>query len=286
MGKHYVPQEYLKGFAAPSTPLALWQFDKKSGDFTKEPAAIKKIAQRRTFYDDDTESLLNSQVEIPGNRVLRQLRDGTFELSYSDRVALSIYIATMMKRVPHSRKRGEEIASTVLKNVTNELRDQIRTAQANGLIDDATAALNLSETDSVESKFELKPPSNVVEQIESPWPAEFVINLIYRMTWRFVHATGSNYFVTTDNPAFFFQCWGLGSDESEFVFPVSNKLAIFGSWTPHKANYKSIIKKQFVKEANRRIISDATRFVYCHRNENWIGTVAAKQNPFLSRIQW
>lgn len=71
MGKHYLPQEYLKGFADPSTPLSLWQFDKKSGDFTKEPAAIKKIAQQRNYYDDDTESLLNSQVEIPGNRVLR-----------------------------------------------------------------------------------------------------------------------------------------------------------------------------------------------------------------------
>lgn len=192
----------------------------------------------------------------------------------------------MMKRVPHSRKRGEEIAPTALTNVTNKLRDQIRTALANGLIDDATAASHLSETDRVESKLALKLPSNVVEQIESPWPAEFVIDLIYRMTWRFVHATGSNYFVTTDNPAFFFQCWGLRSDESELVFPVSNKLAIFGSWTPLKANDKSITKKQFVKEANRRIISDATRFVYCHRSDNWIGTVAGKQNPYLSRIQW
>lgn len=286
MGHHYVPQEYLKGFTDPSAPIVLWQFDKKNKEFTKGPVAIKKIAQQRSYYDDDTESLLNAQVEIPGNRVLRQLRDDNYELTDSDRVALSIYIATMMKRVPHSRRRGERIAPTVLTNVTNELREQIRSAQADGLIDNVMAASHLTETDRVESQFALEPPPNIIKQIESPWPSEFMIGLIYSMTWRFVHATGSNYFVTTDNPAFFFQCWGLGSDKSEIVFPVSHRLAIFGSRTPLNGNDQTITRQQFVKEANRRIISDATRFVYCHRNENWIGTVAAKKKPYLSRIQW
>ena len=286
MGHHYVPQEYLRGFADPANPNFLWQFDKKTLRFTNEPASIKKIAQQRAFYDEQTESDLNRLVEMPGNAVLRALRSGELALSPSDKLALSVYIATTMIRVPHSRKRGEEIAPTVLSNVTDELREKIRTAANLGIIDDATAEEHLLETDRVQQRLAVQPPPNVVSQIETPWPREFMIDLICDMTWRYVRSTNSQQFITTDNPAFFFQCWGLGTENSEFVFPVSYDLAIFGSWTPLRSNDLVSESTRFVKEANRRLISDATRFVFSRKNPDWIRTVAAKPKPYLSRINW
>jgi hypothetical protein len=103
VGHHYVPKKYLRGFAHPSCPNALWQFDKKTHSFSEQPASIARIAQQRLFYDADTERMLNESVEAPGNRVLDKLRSGDLSLEDEERVYLSVYIATMLKRVPHHR---------------------------------------------------------------------------------------------------------------------------------------------------------------------------------------
>ncbi|HEY4233711.1 MAG TPA: DUF4238 domain-containing protein, partial [Lacipirellulaceae bacterium] len=63
MGYHYVPQEYLKGFADPSNPDRLWQFDKKVQIYSKAALPIDQIAQSRDFYDAKTEDELNRLVE-------------------------------------------------------------------------------------------------------------------------------------------------------------------------------------------------------------------------------
>jgi hypothetical protein len=65
MGYHYVPQEYLKGFADPSNPDRLWQFDKKVQIYSKAALPIDQIAQSRDFYDAKTEDELNRLVERP-----------------------------------------------------------------------------------------------------------------------------------------------------------------------------------------------------------------------------
>ena len=105
MGYHYVPQEYLRGFTHPTFPNALWQFDKKKMVFSNKTASIKRIAQQRFFYDEETEQLLNKHIEIPGNRVIKKLRSCKFNLTDEERIDLSVYIANMLKRVPHYRKK-------------------------------------------------------------------------------------------------------------------------------------------------------------------------------------
>ncbi len=286
MGHHYVPQEYLRGFTHPSYPEALWQFDKGTQTFSTKPASIAKIAQHRSFYEDSTERKLNELIEIPGNRVLRKLRSGNLNLTNKDRVNLSVYIATMLKRVPYHRAKATGMAPQVLTEVTSELRDQIQAYADTGQISPNIAAKRLVETDTAEAKFTAEMPDNVSDLIRSPWPTETMIDLVYRMHWRFVYTVDSQHFVTTDNPAFFFTCYGLGTKHSELTFPVSSELAIFGSWKPVNKSNRIVHRKQFVKEANRRLINEATRFVYYRSKENWIATVAAKENPYLSRIQW
>ena len=141
--------------------------------------------------------------------------------------------------------------------MTRELREQIRAYAHAGEISTETAAMRLAETDAVEAKFASRIPDNVREQMRSPWPTESVIDLVYRMHWRFVCADGDEYFLITDNPAFFFECYGLGTENSELTFPVSSSLAIFGSWTPVINGNRVSRRTQFVKEANRRLISAA-----------------------------
>lgn len=286
MGHHYVPQEYLRGFTDSSCPDALWQFDKKRLSYSEQPASIAKIAQQRSFYGVNTERLLNELVERPANRVLDKLRSGDVSLEDEERVHLSVYIATMLKRVPRHRAKGKAMAPGVLRKIASELRGQIRAYVHAGKISSETAGKRLAETDAAEAKFASEMPNEVREQIRNPWPTEAMIELVYGMHWRFVWADGDEYFLTTDNPAFFFECYGLGTENSELTFPVSCGLAIFGSWKP-VANGNSIRRRtQFVKEANRRLISAALRFIYSRHKVDWIRKVAAKGLPYLSRIRW
>jgi hypothetical protein len=248
--------------------------------------SIARIAQESSFYDPDTERRLNELVERPGNRVLNKLRSGDLSLNDKERFHLSVYIATMLWRVPHRRAKGEAMAPGVLTDVTGELREQIRAYAHAGEISAETAGKRLAETDAVEARFASRIPDEVREQIRSPWPAKSVIDLVYRMHWRFICADDDEYFLVTDNPAFFFEGYGLGTERSELTFPVSWSLAIFGSWTP-VANGNSVRRgTPFVKEANRRLISAALRFIYSRRKSDWIRKVAAKEQPHLSRIRW
>jgi hypothetical protein len=286
VGHHYVPQKYLRGFTDSSCPDALWQFDKKTLSFSEQPAAITKIAQQRSFYEDDTEQLLDILVERPGNSVLDKLRSGDLSLVDEERVHLSVYIATMLKRVPLHRAKGEAMAPGILRDVTAELREQIRAYVHAGEISPETAEKRLTETDAVEAKFASEIPCNIREQIRSPWPTETMISHLYGMHWRFVCADSDDCFLVTDNPAFFFECYGIGTENSEFTFPVSCNLAIFGSWTPIVNGNRISRRTQFVKEANRRLISAASRFIYSRGKFDWIRTVSAKDKPYLSRIKW
>ena len=286
MGHHSVPQKYLRGFTAPWCPNALWQFDKKALSYSKQPVSIAKIAQQRSFYDANTERLLNDLVERPGNRVLDKLRSGNLSLKDEDRIHLSVYIATMLKRVPHHRAKGAAMAPGVLRKVTSELREQICAYAHAGEISIEVARKRLAETDAAEAKFSSEMPDNVRGQIRSPWPTKAMIKLVYGMHWRFVCADGDDYFVTTDNPAFFFECYGLGTENSEFTFPVSCSLAIFGSWTPVAKGNGISRQTRFVKEANRRLVVAALRFIYSRDKVDWIPEVAANDPSCLSRIRW
>jgi hypothetical protein len=286
MGYHYIPQKYLRGFTGPTCPDALWQFDKKMHRYSERPVPISKIAQRRSFYDSQTEKLLNDQVEVPGNRVLDKLRSGNLSLKDEERRHLSVYIATMLKRVPFHRAKARALAPSVLRNIASELREQIGEYVAAGQLSAETATKRLAEVDGAEAKYTVEMPDEVRDQVNSPWPTGEMIDLVYHMSWRFIIADGYQYFVVTDNPAFFFECYGLGTKDSELTFPISAALALFGCWTPVGQSITTRNGTQFVKEANRRLISAAFRFVYSREKTNWICKVASKAQPRLSRIRW
>jgi hypothetical protein len=218
--------------------------------------------------------------------VLDKLRSGNLSLKDEDRIHLSVYIATMLKRVPYHRAKGAAMAPAVLREVTHELREQIRAYANAGRISTEIARKRLAETNGAEAKFSSEMPDNVREQIQSPWPTGPMIRLVYGMHWRFVCAEGDDYFVTTDNPVFFFECYGLGTENSEFTFPLSCSLAIFGSWTPVARGRGICRQNRLVKEANRRLISAALRFIYSRDKEDWIREVASKDRPRLNRIIW
>jgi hypothetical protein len=290
MGKHFVAQKYLAGFAASGTEKCIWQFDKESGEFSSDrPLPISKISQSPNYYPADVEDRITRLIESPGNIVLDKIRNLKFTLTDDERVALSVYIATMITRVPRNRKRARGLAPKALASVGMELREQIRAAEQAGRLNAESANRRVLEVHAVETEFSTNPPGEIVELIESPWPTERMVQTVYDMHWRFVVSDGVHPFLTSDNPAFFFECWGLKNDNglSELTFPVSSDIAIFGSWVAIKKTSDLVTKdSDLVKEANRRIAVAADRFVFCRSKLPWVAKIARRRVEELRRVQW
>lgn len=78
----------------------------------------------------------------------------------------------------------------------------------------------------------MEPPDIVRKTIETPWPFESMLHAIHNMHWRVLRAQGPSLFLTSDNPAYFFEGFGLGHQEAELVLPLSTHLLLHCSWQP------------------------------------------------------
>ncbi len=283
MGHHYVPQKYLKGFAETGNPDAIWMYDKKLRQFTNP--GIKSVAQESGYYDNDVEQQLSELVEKPANKVLDKLRNQE-KITETDRIHLSIYIATMLRRVPKRRAEAYLMIPSVVEKTIIKVRAQIQewgqTTQNKELFE-----RRLLEVEAAEKKLRNETPDFLIEQIRQPWASEEMISAIYTMNWRIAYSPASDFYITTDNPAYFFKAYGIATPKSEQTFPISTDLALFASW---QGEQNTVIyaqaKPKLVREANKRLMSGAERFVFSHRQEDWIAKISDKPNPYLSRIQW
>jgi hypothetical protein len=287
MGHHYTPQAYLRGFADPSDQRMIWFYDKKERLFRR--ASIKNVAQQPGFYTPEIEEQLNVIVEGPANRVIADLRDGK-EIGPQERFHLSLYIATMLKRVPRHRQKFLDLAPKALEDTVRELKQYIEAVGKQGGVDPDLIARRLAEADAAERKFATEIPPEVIEKGRIPWPSEDLVALIFSMNWRFLWSAGPSFFVTSDNPGFFFEGLGLGRPESELRFPIAPTLALVGNW---QGGWRSRAGdrieppcQRIVREINRCIVSAATRFVFCHEKAEWVANVASSVEPKLNRINF
>lgn len=285
MGRHYVPQEYLRGFAIAGDPDRIWMFDKKT--FVSKAVPIKNAAQAPGYYDDDVEQQLNDLVEAPANLALDCLRNGQ-QLSPEHRNHLAVYIAVMLKRVPRTRRNAlENIVPKVLEDTINETINKLRklaeTSERKELLDQ-----RLAEVERLRKEYREQPPDEVVDQIRSPWVSVRMLSAVARMTWRIFRAPDHEAFVTSDNPAYFFESYGIGTENSEIVFPVSSQCALHGSFQGSEGESLYMAKPwtEFAREVNRRMVAGAERFVFSESKKTWLPAVAKKPRPYLSHIRW
>lgn len=282
MGKHYVPQEYLRGFGSSPDRTLIWMYDKRSSEWTNP--AISKAAQERDYYPPEIEAELNQQIEGPGHKTMKALRAGQ-TLGSTEWSDLLLYIAVMLMRVPRKRRKGREAVPQVLESTLSRFRGEIESLRHSGNVNRVSAALDL--LDRLEAQYTVTPPDSVQEQISSPWPSDKIAGAVGSMTWRLVAIPGNHHLITSDNPAYFFESLGLGNIDSELTFPVSPTLALMGSRQGQPQTVLEVTAKPaLVKEINRRMVSGAERFVFTHKKASWIEAVASKSNPSLNRIRW
>jgi hypothetical protein len=285
MGRHYVPQAYLRNFQVPDQPGFVWLYDKQGGE--PHTASISKVAQSRDYYSPKTEEERARLVEAPANNAMGRLSRNE-QLTTTERWNLAYYICTTLKRVPRRRRKAQEMYPEVLAATMAEVRTEFREmAQQVQTLDPAWEEHRLTELDAIEYRFSSEPPQGVVDQMRDPWPTKEMVDAVYRMAWRVLESSGPQDFITSDNPVFMFDGWGLTQERSEISFPLSATRALHGCWQGSPCSLVYMRSSQWlVRETNRRMASETERFAFCHKEEPWLVQVLSKENPFLSIVKW
>jgi hypothetical protein len=193
----------------------------------------------------------------------------------------------MLKRVPSRRRRAMEMIPDVLGDVVANLHEQIQALATEVQANPERVAMRLREVDAAQQKFASEPPPEVLKQIQEPWPSEDALQALFEMTWRVLESSGPQYFITTDNPAFFFRAYGLARERSELSFPLSTTHALHGSWQGNRGELIFLRATQpIVKEINRRLASETERLAFYHTPAPWLLRLLPKKPPRLSTITW
>jgi hypothetical protein len=311
---HFLPQLYLKGFAADGEVSRLWEFT-KGGRFRPGPEnrakynpALVSIPKKAGMEIDgyalplpdgsvDHDSYENqlAQLEKPCDEIIRSLRRRE-PISASDKALLAAYMVLMIRRVPAGRQRirglWPEVAGEHIEPIRREFGARY---------DQALAALT---SDEVEDREKLEAARTEVfklldERLGNGIPREMeldllvdpdamprVVGMLRSMSWQVFVAPDGKYFVTSDNPVHVrSENGGLNHPSAEVVFPISRDLALVASHHPVREAFKQATSQE-VNEINRRVISQADRYVYSPKPDEWIHRVLAKREHRLGWLYW
>jgi len=281
MGDHYIPQFYLKGFAETPESELIWVYRKGEEDAFK--TAIHNIAQENRFYSRSIERYLAEKVEWPATGVIQKIRDLN-ALTHEDKVTFSKYMMTLWKRVPQQKKwvndKAPEIMNPVFERIEKELIEFGNQYPSKiGIVEKGRKELKeLRVTKEDEFIYEIWleniPPDKTPQSVE----------VLSQMTWRFLIAPNGQYFITSDNPLFFFHWMGIGKERSEVTFPITKDIVLWATWRIDIGEGFFPTNSQIVKEVNRRTASNLAQYLFSPRSDSWIRTLADKSKFKLNRI--
>jgi hypothetical protein len=275
MGDHYVPQYYLKGFSQ-NEGKRIWVYDKVEG--IKFPTQVKSIANITGFYSRDVEQYLANTIEGPANNVLMKIRQMEL-IDQKDKEILSEYMAVMMKRVPKGLQRLEEMAPSTSKKLYADLAEELSQIALANPEKKEIVKRRIKEIETILKKYSKDPPKDIWLDNIPPERSPKVVAALNGMIWRFLVSKPESEFLTSDNPLFFFTSIGIGKPNSEVLFPIAKNIALWATWKTHLPEGYIQATTQAVKEMNRRTVSNATRYVFKSKDEDWV-------LPFIMKGTW
>lgn len=281
MHNHYLPQHYLRGFCSNSSGN-IWVYDKNEGRAFS--ANVKRVANICGFYTEDIEKYLSEVIESPANRVLDKIRcRGGLDLN--DKVALSRYIAVMLKRVPEGKSRLKESAPQIAADLGGALHLKLDEIAEKDPSKKAFIQNRKAEIDEILSRLSQEPPAEIWHKTIPAERTPRIIEAVASMTWRFYTFDESPAFLTCDNPVFFFRHMGIGRPESELSFPISSDIMLWATRRTDLPEGYSPANMAIVKEMSRRMATNTTRYAFHARKQDWILPFLAKGRWRLNRIQ-
>ena len=280
MGNHYVPQYYLKGFAADGDTV--WAYDKSSGRIYS--TNMRNVATQNGFYSPEIENRLTQEVENPANPIIGRIRM-RIPISTEEKQVLAAYMICMRTRVPEGKRRARLIAPSVEDGVKTELDSRLNT-----LLEQEPEKAALIEQRRVEAhelikKWAKDPPDDLWFRTILPAKFRRALPMLASMTWRFLTFDRYPAFITSDNPVFFFDQGGLIRPDAEVSFPISSHISL---WATHRKDLPQgffATTEQAVKEINRRTASRATRFAFHSIQEHWVMRLLTRRSWRLHMLR-
>lgn len=273
MGDHYVPQYYLKGFAAPGD--LVWVYDMQTG--SKYQPTVRRTANENGFYSPDLEKYLANEIEDPANAVIGKIRERE-TITDAEKGTLAKYIAVMAKRGPRAKELFKEFAPSLAEKAWRKKEEILATV---GLPDPSNRDLTEwaeGELRSILDRCAEDPP---MEAWLDGIPAEQspqIVDAIRGMTWRFLTFDERPAFLTCDSPVFYTAGFWIENPTSELTFPLSSHAALWATWLRIPEGYFPTTEEA-CEEINCRTANSATRYVYYREDESWVV-------PFLAKGKW
>jgi hypothetical protein len=275
---HVVPRYYLKGFTDQADPELIYVFRRGEPPFCTGVKGVAFINDLYTYTDDDgnkqsIERDLADKIEGPTNEVLDKVR--TLQpITMQEKSVLARYISVMLTRVPKHRRRAEALVPEVVEKIRTQLPDILDKRVANVTPSSEKWEELLAMGHSYLDQYKVEPLSRLGVGLVSDKYAPIIAN----MTWVFYATTTRRGFLTSDNPVFFFEGFGLVGkdglrDMVEITFPISTKVAIWATWRgiPSVADMEYVpAPEPFVVEINRRTVSASLRDVYYASCPRWV----------------
>jgi hypothetical protein len=284
VGHHYIPRRYLQNFGVPGTPGEVWICDKKTGNARQ--AAIKAVAQEAGYYSPQVEEQLNTRIEVPGNRVIDKLLRAK-PICEEERLDLCVYIATMLKRVPHRRKKAYALIPSTVEDTKQRLPERLAELAARRGLPLADPEQALTEANRVLEDIFTSVPKPIEDYIRTPWPTQNMVIAIFTMNWLVVKAPPTGFFITSDNPAVFNEAAGLATEQAELIFPLSPRFALHGNRQPGLHNLgAATANEELTREMNRWIANGVTRFAFCHEDAKWMAALIQENHHYLRQIRF
>ena len=283
MRTHYVPSYYLRGFAVQGARDIIWLFDKA----TRRSLATQpqNVAAAHDYYSEEVEQFLANLVEGPCNAMLRRIRED-LQFSVEDKTEFSRYILAMIRRVPRHRARlYQEVFPDAVASTVSEWRTMLQSLMDEGRIDSVAYSHRMAEIDRIEEQWKRSLPEELRPENQRPQVSREVVDFLASMHWTFVVAEGSSMFLTSDNPVFYTEGIGMGKRESELLFPLSTRVALWVTRIPISDDCAFYHARQFlVREANKRTVRNATRYVMYHEDAKWVKEILSKENLRIQQL--
>lgn len=285
---HYIPQFCLRGFLDPDQENSLWVYDKDLATvFPSTPLNIACEKHYHSFINEegerDTETIehLYEVIESNTSPILEKIHANT-PLDEEDKSKFSVFVASMMLRVPNHRKNIEKAVADVMIKMEKMLASDKEAFEASyeKFLGDTGANQDMSAEEirqfilSGKYTATTNPQASLSLSVKS---IKDMANVFYQMNWLFIRATVDHKFLSGDNPLFYFDpihnpksFYGVSlmNKHIEVTLPLSKEICAFGGWLiPGKYSVVSG-KNQLVKDLNRRTVLATLRYVFASKNSD------------------
>ena len=265
MGHHYLPRYYLKGFLQNPQSRFLYQYEKGKGRAIK--GSLENLAQENNLYSPELETRLNAEIEEPAKRILDKIR-GKLRISETEKKTFSEYVVIMMMRIPEKKETVKQWFESVKEPYFDRLESDLIGMRTSRPEKKDIIERRLQELKGVRDKGTISSEEiwhSVVDLARFPK----ILWAIQNMTWNFLVSNNLS-ILTGDNPVSYFKDIGLKDNRAELCFPISKDIALLAGWQNNKDCQYLSAKANEIHEINRRTSAFAVRYVFHHRDEEWV----------------